>query len=189
MTPPDLNRTAHRAEAKQTPSRRRLRSLLRAAFYVVAGALIGTALCRTADSGPPEGSVAPSFQLQAVSPEPASVSLDALKGQPVLIEVFASWCPSCRSAAPAMSRLYRESVSPKAHFIGVSVDESVAQAQAAVSAWRIPFPVLVDDGSFARSYRIKSLPTFILIDAAGRVRRVSTGVTSEGRLRGWLEAS
>lgn len=182
------NRTARQVNPRKTPAAR-LRSVLRAAVYVVAAALIGTALCRTADSGPPEGSVAPGFELQAVSPEPTTVSLDALKGQPILIEVFASWCPTCRTAAPAMSRLFRQSVDPHTHFIGVSVDESMAQARAAASAWRIPFPVLLDNGSFSRGYRIKSLPTFILIDRAGRVRHVSTGLTSEGRLRGWLEES
>ena len=88
-----------------------------------------------------------------------------------------------------MGQLFLESVAPKARFIGVSVDESMDQARAAASAWRIPFPVLLDDGSFSRSYRIRSLPTFILIDAAGRVRHVSTGVTSKRRLRGWLEES
>ncbi|MBN1605420.1 MAG: TlpA family protein disulfide reductase [Polyangiaceae bacterium] len=181
-------RTARQVDPKQTPAAR-LRSVLRAAVYVIAAALIGTALCRTSDSGPPEGSIAPGFELQAVSPESSPVSLDALKGQPVLIEVFASWCPTCRTAAPAMSRLFRQSVAPKAHFIGVSVDESLAQARTAASTWRIPFPVLLDDGNFSRGYRIKSLPTFILIDRAGRVSHVSTGLTSERRLRGWLEES
>ena len=182
------NRTTHQVNSRQ-PGAARLRSLLRIAVYGVAIALVGTALVRTTDSGPPEGSVAPSFRLQAVSPEGAPASLDTLKGQPILIEVFASWCPTCRNAAPAMGQLFLESVAPKARFIGVSVDESMDQARAAASAWRIPFPVLLDDGSFSRSYRIRSLPTFILIDAAGRVRHVSTGVTSKRRLRGWLEES
>jgi peroxiredoxin len=184
----EASRTARHATHKQ-PGAARLRSLLRAAVYVAAAALIGTALCRTTNSGPPEGSIAPGFLLQSVSPEQTPVSLDALKGQPILIEVFASWCPTCRTAAPAMSRLFRERVAPEAHLIGVSVDESPSQARAVASAWNIPFPVLVDDGSFSRAYRIQSLPTFILIDRAGRVRHVSTGLTSERRLRGWLEES
>jgi cytochrome c biogenesis protein CcmG/thiol:disulfide interchange protein DsbE len=182
------DRTPYPTNSRQ-PSSARLRSVLRLAVYGVAIALIGTALVRTSRSGPPEGSAAPNFQLRTVHPEGAPASLDALKGRPILIEVFASWCPTCRNAAPAMGQLFRESVAQKAHFIGVSVDESVEQARAAASAWKIPFPVFLDDGSFSRSYRIQSLPTFILIDASGRVQHVSTGITSKRRLREWLEKS
>jgi peroxiredoxin len=136
-------------------------------------------------SGPKEGAVAAPFEMAVVGKPGAPFRLAEHRGKPVLIEVFASWCPSCQRSAPAL----RESWQHHQHavdFVGVSVDPSLDDAARARADWNIPYDVGVDDGHIARAYGIEVLPTFVLVDSAGRVRRVSTGSVSTSELDRWL---
>jgi len=135
-------------------------------------------------SGPDEGRPAADFELPAVSG--TSFHLAAQHGHPVVIEAFASWCPTCRRTAPMLADAARAQRASKVQFVGVSVDDSTAQTSAVKNAWSIPYPVLHDDGRFARLYKITLLPTIIVIDAEGRVRHVTTGMPRRSTLEGWL---
>jgi thiol-disulfide isomerase/thioredoxin len=108
------------------------------------------------------------------------------RGSPVLVEVFASWCGACKSAAPMMSRVTRAARKREVRFVGVSVDDNVSAARATVQSWEIPYVVALDDGSFSRDYEISVLPTFVLIDAEGNVKQVTSGVPREAELERWL---
>jgi hypothetical protein len=50
----------------------------------------------------------------------------------------------------------------------------------------IPYDIAFDDGSVSRNYNVKLLPTIILIDRNGTVRRVTTGMPTRGQLEGWI---
>jgi hypothetical protein len=78
-----------------------------------------------------------------------------------------------------------ERASP-ARFLGVAIDTSESEALALHQAWGIPFDVALGDAAFSANYRITSLPTIIVLDAEGRVRNVTTGVTSVSRIDSWL---
>lgn len=108
------------------------------------------------------------------------------RGSPVLVEVFASWCAACKSAAPMMSRVTQASRKRDVRFLGVSVDSNVSEAKATVQSWGIPYDVALDDGSFSKDYEISVLPTFVLIDPEGNVKKVSSGVPREAELERWL---
>ena len=167
---------------------RLVRSMLRYALYFVVAAAVTLILTQQHGGGPEEGSLAPDFALARVDAPTQSLALRSLRGKPVLLEVFAGWCSSCRKAAPMLAELYRARTGSDVHFVGVSVDESLEQARATVASWKIPYPVLLDDGSFSRDYEIRSLPTFIAIDRAGQVRHVTSGVPWKRRLIAWLES-
>ncbi len=151
-------------------------------YFVIAAAIF--ALMSRRSSGPDEGKPAADFELPAVSG--ASFSLAEQHGHPVVIEVFASWCPTCRRTAPMLAEAARATRASKVTFVGVSVDDNSAQASAVKSAWNIPYPVLHDDGRFSKLYKITLLPTIIVIDAQGRVRHVATGMPRRSTLEGWL---
>lgn len=151
-------------------------------YFLIAAGIF--ALLSRRSSGPDEGAAAADFELPAVSG--TSFHLAAQHGHPVVIEAFASWCPTCRRTAPMLADAARAPRSRKVQFVGVSVDDSSARARAVKNAWRIPYPVLHDDGRFARLYKITLLPTIIVIDAEGRVRHVATGMPRRSTLEGWL---
>jgi thiol-disulfide isomerase/thioredoxin len=106
--------------------------------------------------------------------------------KPLLIEVFASWCETCRRAAPGVSQVYRQH-SQEVDFVAVSVDDLPDAAAGAKQSWPIPYPVAHDaNRAFSRAYGIKVLPTFILIGQDGLIKKVHHGAASSSRLEGWI---
>ena len=138
-------------------------------------------------SGPKEGTQAAEFSLPLARSHQERISLSSLRGQPAVIEVFASWCKACQSMAPTMANLASASRKREVRFLGVAVDTSVEEAAALHQAWGIPFPVVLADEGFSANYGIKMLPTLIVLDAEGRVRHVTSGSTRASTVDGWLE--
>ncbi len=134
--------------------------------------------------GPKVGATAADFELRNVL-STGRIRLSDYRGRPVLVEVFASWCSSCREAAPLVAQL---AATHRSHvdFVGVSVDETAEQALATATRWGIKFPVAHDDGTFSRSYSIGTIPSFILIDRNGVVVRTIRGVPKRDALDAWL---
>ncbi len=136
-------------------------------------------------SGPEVDKPAKEFVLQTVDGE-GKFRLSEHRGNPVLVEVFASWCSACRSAAPMMGRVAGRERKHDVCFLGVSVDGDRADAKNVAQAWDIPYDVAFDDGTFSKDYQISVLPTFVLIDPDGKVRHVTSGVPSESEIERWL---
>jgi thiol-disulfide isomerase/thioredoxin len=136
-------------------------------------------------SGPDEGSEAAAFDLPLLGSD-GRFNLASQRGKPVVMEVFASWCGTCRRATPVLSEMYRSHGDKNVAFVGVSVDESRSQAEEARAEWGIPYPVAHDDGSVAQGYAVSLLPTVVLIDKHGKVRRSVAGVPSKRELDEFL---
>jgi cytochrome c biogenesis protein CcmG, thiol:disulfide interchange protein DsbE len=178
--------TSSEPTSKAAPIKERLRGLLRPLGYV----LLGLALFQwfgRASSGPKEGTPAEEFTLTLAQQPPQQISLAALRGQPAVIEVFASWCKACRAMAPTMADLAKATRQREVRFLGVAIDTPLEEALAMHQAWGIPFSVALADSTFASNYQIKVLPTVIVLDADGRVRHVTTGSTRSSTIDGWLE--
>ncbi len=161
---------------------------VRYGLYVLAGALVLWLL--QTSGGPSKGGGAPGFDLPVVAANSPGgrVSLEERDGKPVLIEVFASWCGSCRKSAPVLARAH-EKYGSRLEFVGVSVDDNRDAAVRAKESWHIPYTVAYDDrGAFARAYKIRVLPTFVLVDREGRIQKVSAGTLSPGTLDEWAES-
>jgi peroxiredoxin len=141
-------------------------------------------LLHARSSGPEEGSVAASFELPLANGE-GIFRLAEQRGKPVVIEVFASWCGSCRRATPSLAEAYRDHHA-NATFIGVSVDDRLEDAVRAKDRWGIPYAVARDDGSVARAYKVSRLPTVIVIGKDGVVRHVTTGGASSSEIGRWI---
>jgi thiol-disulfide isomerase/thioredoxin len=153
-------------------------ALALAAFYYV---------MRPAPSGPSVGAAASDFDLPVVANLPEGrFRLADQRGKPVLIEVFASWCPSCRSMAGTLSDVSATRRAREVSYVAVSVDDDPEAARDVAAAWRVPYAVAHDDGSVSRQYSIRSLPTLILVDEAGMVREVAAGGVSRSKLERWL---
>ena len=139
-------------------------------------------------SGPEAGTEAAAFDLPVILNGEGRLRLEQVRGEPVLVEVFASWCATCQRSAPIVHRVAAAQREHPARFVAISVDDDPEAGRQAAREWGISFPVAHDTGSFARAYRIAVLPTFILIDADGKVREVAAGGVSERRLESWLSS-
>lgn len=172
------------SDAQPTRGRSKLSKAADWAMYVGIAGLLGVLVSR-GTSGPREGSTAKPFQLPLANGS-GVFRLDEQRGKPVLMEVFASWCGACQHAAPMVDDVYREASQSGVVFVGVSVDSDAKDAKRVQESWPIAYPVAVDDGSVQRAYGVSLLPTFVLIDRDGTVKRVSSGVPSRRTLSRWL---
>lgn len=155
--------------------------------WVIWAAIGGAVLVmiRRRNSGPAEGTSAPEINLPLVG---TSDRFDLAKerGKPVVMEVFASWCGTCRRAAPVLTEAYRAHPQGDVKFLAVSVDDSLNDAARAKTHWGIPYDVALDDGSVSRGYKVSLLPTVVVIGRDGVVRHTTTGVPSTDELDRWI---
>jgi thiol-disulfide isomerase/thioredoxin len=138
-------------------------------------------------AGPKENTQAVPFSLTLANRPGQTATLAAYAGQPLVIEVMASWCSACKAMAPRLAALSQEPRSLPVKFLSVAVDSSLAEAQSIHRDWRMPYDLAIGDHSFSQAYEISVLPTLIVVDPTGKIRHVTTGVTSEYRINGWLD--
>jgi cytochrome c biogenesis protein CcmG, thiol:disulfide interchange protein DsbE len=118
--------------------------------------------CEAARGGPPQvGDPAPAYE--AVTLEGAQpVSLQGLRGSPVLLNVWATWCHPCRREMPDLQRLHRERGPAGLRVIGVSIDERGQEdaIRGFLREFGVSYPIWLDPDD-----RIS--PTFALIGVPG----------------------
>ncbi len=131
------------------------------------------------------GKRAPAFLLEG--PDGRDVTSRAYAGRPLLINVFAAWCGTCRVEEPLLVRAYAR-YRDRVAFLGVDEQEGVARARSFARELAVTYPIALDAGQFAASYGTTKIPETILIDARGIVRGVHRGMLSENDLERELRA-
>jgi len=111
---------------------------------------------------------APDFVLTDL--EGKKVELSSLKGKVVLLNFWATWCPSCRAEMPSLNKLYEGLRSQGFEVVGISTDGSADEVKEYVKQKGLSFRIVMDDKrEVSRKYRVFSLPTSFLIDKKGNV--------------------
>lgn len=134
---------------------------------------------------PRQGFAAPDFNLQ--TPEGESIGLSDLRGQPVLINLWTSWCPPCRAEMPALQRVYDAYQDQGFVVLAVNATNQDSRQEALDFAQELglTFPILLDTtGKVSGSYQLRSLPTSFFVDSQGVIQEVVIGgPMSEALLR------
>ncbi len=118
---------------------------------------------------PPVGSPAPAFTLRRLN-GPGSVSLDSLRGHPVVLNFWASWCIPCKTEAPALEQDWLHYRRLGVNFVGIDFHDFPGEARTFVAAHRLTFPILDDGpGGVTGSYGISQVPETYVLDANGKV--------------------
>jgi peroxiredoxin len=123
------------------------------------------------DLRPATGEPAPDFALRLVDSDEV-VRLSDFRGQTVLLNFWATWCPPCRAEMPEFQAVY-EGRLPDGDFVVLAVDleETDAQVQRFLDELGLTFPVAMDHaGEVARHYGVRGLPATFFIDRDGIVR-------------------
>jgi len=129
-----------------------------------------------ATSAPREGFLAPDFRLTLLGG--GEVALSELRGQVVIVNLWASWCPPCRAEMPALQEAYEAYRDRGLEILAVNTTYQDSQAAAAgfVQEYGLTFPVPMDQtGEVSRSYLLRALPTSFFIDRDGVIRSVVIG--------------
>ena len=120
---------------------------------------------------------APSIELPAL--DGGRVDLSKLRGRPVVISFWTTWCPPCRVEFPELIRIHSAYASDGLYVLAVNgrdQEYSTKEVQRFVDHFIVPFPIALDTrGSVRRAYRIEGQPSTVFIDAAGIIRSIHTG--------------
>lgn len=120
------------------------------------------------------GDPAPPFTLSAF--DGRRVSLAELRGQVICVDLWATWCATCRSALPALDAIARRT--PGATFLAVGVDATPAAAERFLTE-HLPAPAMTmlhdPGGTVAARWGAAGMPALWVIDRQGVVRLVKTG--------------
>lgn len=139
---------------------------------------------------PREGFLAPDFTLQ--TPEGKTFTLSELRGQAVLVNLWATWCPPCRAEMPAMQKMYDEY--KEQGFVVLAVNMTYQDTPSAVVPFvqehKLTFPILIEGtGEVAEKYELRSLPSSFFIDRNGIIQEVVIGgPMAEALLRTRIES-
>jgi len=130
------------------------------------------------------GAPAPEIDLPALSG--GRVQLSKLRGHPVVVLFWSTWCPSCRSDFPDLIRAYQTYHPAGLLVLGVNgrdQEYTTGAVKKFVNEFSVPFETVLDERGRAReTYLIIGLPTTVFIDTGGVVRRVGIGPVSRAIL-------
>jgi peroxiredoxin len=117
------------------------------------------------------GEPAPNFTLTNLAGQP--VALFDYRGKIVLVNFWATWCPSCLSELPDYEQLYQQHGGPRGDFVilGVNLQEGQGQVEDYATGLGLTFPVLLDTaGSVTtRQYQVTGMPASLIIDRQGLI--------------------
>lgn len=125
---------------------------------------------------PQTGFQAPDFELTSLTGE--TYRLAELRGRPLLVNFWASWCTPCRSEMPAMERVYQQYREQGFLILAVNAtgQDRMTNVGAFVAELGLSFPILLDqDGSITELYRVRALPSSFFIDERGTIKEVIIG--------------
>ena len=125
---------------------------------------------------PQQGFLAPDFELK--TPAGESIQLSNLRGQAVLVNLWATWCPPCRAEMQTIEKVYNDYKDQGFTVLSVNMtyqDDPLA-VEPFVKKEGLTYPILLDEGgTVAKAYQLRSLPSSYFIDKTGIIREVVIG--------------
>lgn len=132
------------------------------------------------------GTVAPSVEVVDLDGNP--VRLADLRGEVILLNIWATWCPPCREEMPSMQRLHEDYADRGLRIVAVSIDAPLGFADAAgliggdlrafVDEFGLTFTIWHDPrATVKRAYRATAVPESFVIDRSGTIVKKVLGET------------
>jgi peroxiredoxin len=144
---------------------------------------------KPAGSGPAPrvNSEAPDFTLKDLTGQ--EVKLSGLRGKPVMLNFWATWCPPCRAEIPTITAMYNGPPKGEGAYevLGIATQSDEQTIKAFTQEFDMTFPVLPDHGSKVTSlYHVLPIPTTFFIDKDGIIRYIHTGQVDRALMEKWL---
>jgi len=129
---------------------------------------------------------APDFSLTTF--EGAKISMEDLRGKPVIINFWASWCPPCRIEAPLLERTWRAYKNRGLIFLGINIQDRKEDALSYIREFDVTYPNGPDPtGEITIDYGVSGLPVTFFISRKGEVVRRWVGAVEPGVLINSIE--
>ena len=142
-------------------------SRLTAAQHLISGAAVSSLV----------GHPAPDFILTTWNaPTQPTIHLSSLKGSPVVLNVWASWCGPCNTEVPAFQAVWQQYEHAGVVFLGIDYQDTAGDAQRFLQHYNVTYPNGPDaTGTISVDYGVSNVPSTIFIDRAGTVVRKILG--------------
>lgn len=160
---------------------KRLKIILAIVLTLVLVLGVTLAACSSPSSSPAPivGRPAPDFKLPSLGGQ--TVSLSDLRGRPVLINFWASWCEPCRYEMPFIQEIFEDTewTARGLVILAINLGESPSRVEEFMKSYGLSFPVLLDtNSSVAEKYNIRGIPETFLIDKDGIIQEIKIGAFS-----------
>jgi len=127
-----------------------------------------------------KGKTAPDFTLPLSTG--GTLALSSLRGKPVYLNFFATWCPPCNEEAPDVNALQKKYAAQGLSVVAVDELEDAKKAESFRKKFSLVYPAVVDGGELQSEYAVNGLPVHIFIDRQGVIRSVFEGELSKAEI-------
>jgi cytochrome c biogenesis protein CcmG/thiol:disulfide interchange protein DsbE len=124
-----------------------------------------------------------SFPLVANGDPNARMQISSLKGHPVVLDFWATWCGPCAVQAPILDRIARRHQKKGLIVLGINAEDPPEAIRAYTARKGLSYPMVLDvtKEAFSR-YGVSMLPSVVVIDKEGRIAAYFTGLVDEAHL-------
>lgn len=176
-------------EENSSPQRRRALYAVAAAVAGLAGA--GLAWWRYTPASLDEGVAQQLWTLEFDMPNGTRLAFGSLRGRPLMINFWATWCPPCVEELPLLNSFFVENSAKGWQVVGIAVDK-LAPVQAFLARQPLAFPVVLagmEGLALSKSLgnQAGGLPFTVLVGADGSILNRKIGKLSERDLALWRE--
>jgi cytochrome c biogenesis protein CcmG/thiol:disulfide interchange protein DsbE len=142
----------------------------------VAVALAAAACSTSASPTSQTGIGQPAPEIQGTALDGSTIDLASLRGKPVVVNFWASWCVPCRAEFPVIRDAVTAHAADGLVVIGVLYKDSAEPARSFISSFGASWPTLPDaSGSLATAYRVVAPPQSYFIDPKGILQGIQIG--------------
>lgn len=127
--------------------------------------------------------------VKAVTKDGTVVELASIKGKPVFLNFWATWCAPCMEEMPHINNVYAQ-YRDKVEFMVVSIDDSKADYEKYVSSQTSELPLLFGDkAQILEDFKLQGIPATYFIDKYGTITKSHIGGMTENQLKTFLEVN
>ena len=129
-----------------------------------------------------DAGLARDFELQLIGG--GILKISDLHGKVVMVDFWASWCPSCQVEAPALAKVYGEFQGKPVEFVGVALWDNLGDAEIYLQQEGLTYPNGFDgSGAIAIDYGVRGIPEKYFIGRDGVLAKKLSGPLTETVLR------
>jgi thiol-disulfide isomerase/thioredoxin len=176
-------------DASHRATLRNRRWMMAAAAAVGVSAGVGVAWWRRQEGEADAGAAQHLWGLSFQTPQGASLPMAAMKGRPLLVNFWATWCPPCVEEMPLLDAFYRQNTAKGWQVLGLAVDQPSA-VRTFLQRVPVSFPIGLaglegTDLSKTLGNTVGGLPFSVVFGPDGQVRERRIGRLSDADLKAW----